>query len=60
MPSSKCHGENNLGNYIYTTNKLTRFTNFHPTYNIEGFFNNILLQNGCFQREIDLLSTSNM
>jgi hypothetical protein len=54
-PSSKYHGEDNLGNYIYITNKLTKFTNFHPTYNIEGFCNNILLQNVCFQREIDTL-----
>ncbi len=59
-PSSKCHGEDNLGNYIHTTNKLTRFTNFHPTHNIEGFFYNILLQNMCFRRELDLLFASNL
>jgi hypothetical protein len=35
---SKCHGEDNLGNYIYTTNKLIRFIDFHPAHNIEGFF----------------------
>jgi hypothetical protein len=28
--SLKCHHENNLGNYVYTTNKLTRFKDFHP------------------------------
>jgi hypothetical protein len=43
--SSKCHGEDNLGNYIYTINKLTIFIDFHPTHNIEGFFYNMLLQN---------------
>jgi hypothetical protein len=59
-PSSKCHGEDNLGNYIYTTNKLTRFIDFHPTHNIEGYFYNILLQNMCFQRKLDLLSASNL
>jgi hypothetical protein len=37
-PSSKCNGEDNLQNYIYTTNKFTRFINFHPTHNIKGFF----------------------
>jgi len=58
--SSKCHGEDNLKNYIYTTNKLTRFTYFHPTHNIEGFFYNILVQNMCFWRELDLLSASNL
>ncbi len=36
-PSSKYHGEDNLWNYIYTTNKLTRFIDFHPTHNIKGF-----------------------
>jgi hypothetical protein len=46
--SSKCHGEDNLGNYIYTTNKLSRFIDFHPTHNIERFVSNILLQNVCF------------
>jgi len=58
--SSKCHGEDNLGNYIYTTNKLTRFIEFHPTHNIERFFYNILLQNMCFWRELDLFSPSNL
>jgi hypothetical protein len=58
--SSKCHGEDNLGNSIYTTNKLTRFIDFHPTHNIEGFFYNILLQNVCFWRELDLPSASNL
>jgi hypothetical protein len=53
---SKCHGED----YIYTTNKLTRFIDFHPAHNIKGFFYNILLQNMCFRRELDLLCTTNM
>jgi hypothetical protein len=58
--SSKCHGEDNLGNYTYTTNKLTIFIDFHPTHNIEGFFYSILLQNVCFWQKIDLLFASNL
>jgi hypothetical protein len=59
-PFSKCHGEDNIGDYIYTINKWTRFIGFHPTHNIKGFSYNILLQNVCFQRELNLLSTSKM
>jgi hypothetical protein len=51
-PFSKWLGEDNLGNYIYTTNKLTRFTDFHPTHNIEGFFYNILLKKCVFEQSL--------
>ena len=30
--------KNRLGSYIYETLKITRFTDFHPTHNSEGFF----------------------
>jgi len=52
------HDQDNLRNYIYTTNTLTRFTNFHPTHNIEAFFYNIFLQKTRFWNEIELLSAS--
>jgi hypothetical protein len=39
---------------------LSRFIDFHPTHNIERFVSNILLQNVCFWRELDLLSPSNL
>lgn len=58
-PSSQhCHDQDYLGNYIYTTNKLTRFTNFHPTHNNKTFFY-MLLQKITFKNETKLLSTSN-
>jgi len=53
---SKCHGED----YIYTTNKLTIFTEFHLAHNIIGFFYNISLQNVCFRRELYLLCATNL
>jgi len=58
-PSSQhCHDQDNLENYIYMTNKLTRFTNFHPTHNNKSFFYNILLWKIAFRNETKLLSTS--
>jgi hypothetical protein len=56
-PALKCDGQDDLGNFIYKTNKLIRFTNFHPTYNIEGFFNKILLKNVSFRNENEILFT---
>jgi hypothetical protein len=50
---------NNLGYFVYTNNKITRFTDFHPTYSREGFFFNIVLQNICFRDEKELLSNQN-
>jgi hypothetical protein len=41
----------NLGYFVYTNKKITRFTNFHPTYSPKGFFFNIMLQNICFKDE---------
>jgi hypothetical protein len=32
-----------LGYLIHANNKITRFTDFHPTYSPEGFFFNIML-----------------
>jgi hypothetical protein len=49
----------NLGYYVYTNNKLTRFTDFHPTYSPEGFSFNIIFQNICFRDEKELLSNLN-
>jgi hypothetical protein len=49
----------NLGCLIYTNNKITRFTDFHPTYSPEGFFFNTMLQNICFKDEKELLSNKN-
>jgi hypothetical protein len=46
----------NLDYLVYTNNKITRFTDFHPTYSLEGFFFNIMLQNICFKDEKELLS----
>ncbi len=54
------HNQNNLRNYIFTTNTLTRFTNFHPTHNTQTFFYNVLLQKITFWNEIELSPTSNL
>ncbi len=40
--------------------KIIRFTNFHPVYNNEGFFPNILLQIITFHNEKDLLFENNL
>ncbi len=58
-PTLKCDGQDDLGNFIYKGNKLIKFTNFHPTYNIKGFFNNILLQKVSFKNENEFLFTLN-
>jgi hypothetical protein len=50
----------NLRYFVYTNNKITRFTYFHPTYSPEEFFFNILLQNICFWDEKELLSNQNI
>jgi hypothetical protein len=51
--------KDNLGYYVYRNKKITRFTYFHPTYNQEEFFFNIMLQNICFRNEKELLSDHN-
>ena len=48
-----------FGFYLYETSKLTRFTDFHPVHNTEGFFFNILLRNICFRDEKELISDQN-
>jgi hypothetical protein len=50
----------NLGYLVYTNNKFTRFTDFHPTYSLKGFFFNIMLQNISFRDEKELLSNQNI
>jgi hypothetical protein len=57
-PTLKCHGQDDLGNFIYKNNKLTRFRNFHFTHNTKWFFD-LLLQNVSFQNESELFSASN-
>lgn len=47
-PSSKPHGQYNLGDCIYATNISIKFTSFHLTHNTKGFFYNTMLQNVIF------------
>ena len=49
----------NLGYFVHTNNKITSFTDFHPTYSPKGLFFNIMLQNICFKDEKELLSNQN-
>jgi hypothetical protein len=44
-PSSKHHGQYNLGDYIYPTNILIKFIGFHLIQNSKGLFYNTMLQN---------------
>lgn len=43
----------------YPTHKITRFTNFHPTHNLDAFFFNILIRTIPFINENDILSPTN-
>jgi hypothetical protein len=48
-----------LGYYVYKNKKIIGFTYFRPTYSLEGFFFNIMLQNICFRDEKELLANHN-
>jgi len=50
-PSSKPHGQYNLGDCIYATIILIEFTGFHLTHNTKGFFYNTMLQNVIFLKK---------
>ncbi len=50
-PSSKPHGQYNLGDCIYATNISIKFIGFHLTHNTKGFFYNTMLQNVIFLGE---------
>ena len=51
--------KDNLGYHVCRNKKITRFTDFHPTYSAEEFFFNIMLQNFCFRNKKVLLSDHN-
>ena len=48
-----------FGFHLYETTKVTKFTDFHPTHNTQGFFFNIPLRNLTFRDERQLLSKRN-
>ena len=52
-------GSTCLDSICTRSQKLTRFTDFHPTHNTQGFFFNILLRNFTSGDERQLLSERN-
>ena len=53
------YGVDTFGFYLYESTKVTRFTDFHPTHNTQGFFFNIPFRNFTFKNERQLLSKRN-
>jgi hypothetical protein len=49
-------GRDQLGNYIYFSSHIVRFTNYHPAHHTEAYFYNVLLNNVPFVSEAELLS----
>ena len=45
--------------HMYEFHKITRFTDFHPTHNSEGFFFNVLIRTIPFRNKNELLSATN-
>jgi hypothetical protein len=56
-PTLNCHGQDDLGNFIYKNKKITRFTTIPHT--TQKKYYNILLQNVSFQIENELFFASN-
>ena len=54
--SERYIGVDYFGKYIYkrTSPIMTRFTSYHPTKNLEGFYYNLLLQNVPFRSELEI------
>jgi hypothetical protein len=49
-------GRDQLGNYVYASDHLVRFTDYHPAHHTEGYFYNVLLALVPFSHESELLS----
>lgn len=49
-------GRDQLGNYVYASDHLVRFTDYHPAHHVEGYFYNVLLALVPFLHESELLS----
>jgi hypothetical protein len=58
MKSKQLIGQDQLGNYVYTSDHLVRFTDYHPAHHTEAYFYNVLLATIPFSHEAELLSDS--
>lgn len=56
MKSKQLVGRGQLGNYVYASNHLVPFTNYHPAHHTEAYFYTVLLSRIPFLHEAELLS----
>lgn len=57
--SKQLVGRDALGHYVYESERVVHFTDYHPSHHTEGYFYNVLLDKIPFRVENDLLSPNN-